>query len=151
MRRGEGKREGVPEGLPAPKGRLQLSQDPPGVSPAAFFPPPQAGIPALGPWSCCTSCSLTKGTSGSSAHRATYRPWGRASPEYGLVVTLGSSVTSPIHSQTSNSRGLAWPGIGASGPTLLLPTVRLVLPFGGVSSMSFFWQKVAGKMAWEEA
>lgn len=25
------------------------------------------------------------------------------------------------------------------------------LPFGGVSSMSFFWQKVAGKMAWEEA
>lgn len=24
-------------------------------------------------------------------------------------------------------------------------------PFGGVSSMSFFWQKVAGKMAWEEA
>lgn len=26
-----------------------------------------------------------------------------------------------------------------------------VLPFGGVSSMSFFWQKLAGKMAWEEA
>lgn len=43
MRRGEGKREGVPEGLPAPKGHLQLSQDPPGISPAAFFPPPQAG------------------------------------------------------------------------------------------------------------
>lgn len=26
-----------------------------------------------------------------------------------------------------------------------------LIPFGGVSSMSFFWQKVAGKMAWEEA
>lgn len=24
-------------------------------------------------------------------------------------------------------------------------------PFGTVSSMSFFWQKVAGKMAWDEA
>lgn len=122
------------KGVHCQRGAWSLRRTQPGDSPAAAFSSPQA-----------VACSRTL--------VLLYRLFNaqRDQITHQLVVPLDGSVTSPIHPETLSSRGLAWSGLWVYGLTLSLPTARPVLPFGGVSSMSFFWQKVAGKMAWEEA
>lgn len=71
---------------------------------------------------------------------------GPSEPRLRASGDLRECVTSPVHSDVKlPESGLAC-GLNPA-PSDCMP----VLPFGGVSSMSFFWQKLAGKMAWEEA
>lgn len=116
------------------EGHPQLGQDPARSLPSSHL----SSSPGWNlPWDHC-------GPSGSSAHNATRWPWGRVSPWKASWWPW-----EPCH--LSKLQESSWPRIRAYGLILLLPTARPALPFGGVSSMSFFWQKAAGNMAWEEA